>query len=124
MMVGVPVDPDFCAEVAGIWKEILLSAPDKYKGREIYVTIERPLHVVMKNQVLGRLKSIAEHEFGADKVDVKWQPYFKVEIAVDGTKVLFASLSPYGGGVRWGHGISLLQWSEQQANENFAAFTR
>ena len=124
MAIGVPIEPDYCMEVAGISKQVLAGAEDKYKRRDIYATHERLPHVLMKKQVLGRLKTMAAHESGPEKVEVKWQPYFKVEVKIAEAKILFAALSPYGGGVKWGDGIKQLKWTEQQANKNFAALSR
>ena len=94
-------------------------------GRVIYPTVESPPDRQFKNQILGKLKSMGELEFGVDKIEVKWSPSSVVNVTQgDSPKICFASLSPYGGGIVWGTAaLTKLGWTEEQANQNSAAFS-
>ena len=75
MMYEVQADPSHISEIAGICRESLInSAETKHMGRDLKAVAENRPESKARNSFLGKLKNMAEHEFGNEAVDAKWYP--------------------------------------------------
>ena len=127
MAFKVYVKGGFAEEVAGLWCEWLKANPDAmYRGRELWATAEKRPQIVQRNAILGKLKAMAEHEFGKEVTLAKWNQDYTIEVTTaKSEKLNFAGLSPYGDGVDWGPAvIKELGWTVEVANRKYASFHR
>ena len=127
MMYEVEVEPRHINEVAGIWRELLATNNDaKYKGRILKVVVEKKPEVKERNALFGKLKNIAEHEFGTENVQAQWYPQYTIDIVKNGERSKkFAHISAYGSKVMWGDAVTAgLGWTTTQADDKLASFRR
>ena len=73
----------------------------------------------------GKLKSMAEREFGSEAVTFKWYPKYSIEAHVKtGDEQNCARLCAYSGEIVWGSAATThLGWKEDEAAKKFAAYT-
>ena len=127
MLYQVDVDNNHANEVAGVWKVMLdASSEMHFNGRILYATTEKHPNRVLRNMKFGKLKSMAEHEFGSEAVTFKWYPEYSIEVHVKmGDDQNFARLCAYSGEIVWGSAVTThLGWKEDEAAKKFAAYSR